>query len=691
MTDRISLDDLYELTTISAIALSPSGERVAFVEETFSHADDSRTRTLYLAPTDGSCAPSRITRFSEVWSPQWSSDGQFLAFLASDNDGTEAGVTATTSGADGEATAEAQVWVLDLERGGEAKRVTAFKEGVQQFDWAPDGDRIVVAARDPTEVEAEYLEEREDGGPIVTERLQHKFDGTGYLDTVRTYLFVVDVNSRETNRLDDAYAGMGPFATEIGASPAWSPDGARIAFLSCRVENPDDSHVLDLYTIRPDGTNLTQITDSDRTVITLSWNPDGKRLAYVAQDLENWYQPSDVVVSDLQSGVDRTVSEGLDRHIEGGAALQWQDEETILTRIADAGSSRLARFDVDESLPERLANWQDGYETIDAFDVTGDTVAVLLTHPQKGADIYVLGGEAPRGLTSSSIDRTRLTRTNDELLDRYEPPQCERVHYKNGNGDTVEAIAALPPGYDTDDPTPSPLIVHIHGGPIWHASPRFSFEDMFWTHRGYVVLHPNYRGSTSYGRAFSEAIAGDWGPREVEDVVAGVDELVDRGWTDPNRVFATGFSYGGITTAWLLAWTDRFTAGAAEHGVYDFASAFGTDDSHKWAEVDYGLPWENPAAYDRMSSLSDVDAIDAPLLITAGGEDHRCPPSQAEQLYVSLKKRGIPSRLVLYPTENHCRLSGIDDPTIPIHRLGQLESWFDRFDPATEQAESRTR
>ena len=683
MTSPLELEALYDLTTITEVALSPDGDRVAFVADEYDRADDTRYRALYVVPTDGSRDPHLLTRAAGAWSPTWSPDGTRLGVLAERE--RDLGLR-VQSAADDDAEDEpsAQVWVFDLERGGDARQLTDRKDGVRQFDWAPDGKRIVVAARDPTDEEREYLDSREEDGPIVTERLQHKFDGHGWLNTVTTYLFVVDVETHEERRLDDAHGGSGPFEVEVGPSPTWSPDGERIAFLSNRVENPDDSHVLDLYTVRPDGSDLRKLTDSDLTATRPSWSPDGDRLAFVAQDLENWYRPSEVVVAQVAEGSHRSISGNLDRHVEGVTPLRWEDGETIVALITDGGTTRLARFHADGSEPERCFDWQGPTRTVDQFDLRAQTATLLLTHPQDGADLYALDVADLDTDEAAADPTTRLTRVNDEFVERHDLPRNERVWFRNESGDDVEAIVALPADFDEERPEAHPLVVQIHGGPIWYDSPRFSFEDTFWTNSGYVVLHPNYRGSSSYGREFSEVIAGDWGPREVEDVVAGVDELVARGWADPERVFVTGFSYGGITTAWLLAWTDAFAAGAAEHGVYDFTSAFGTDDAQKWAEVDYGLPWENPEVYEGMSSLTDVADVEAPLLLTAGGDDWRCPPTQAEQLYVSLKKRGVPTRLVVYPGENHRRLGGIDEPSIPIHRLGQIEEWFATHDPGED-------
>ena len=192
---------------------------------------------------------------------------------------------------------------------------------------------------------------------------------------------------------------------------------------------------------------------------------------------------------------------------------------------------------------------------------------------------------------------------------------------------------------------------------------------------------PNYRGGTSYGREFASALVGAWGSVEVDDLVAAVESLVDRGWADPDRVFGRGFSYGGIAQGYLVTRTDVLTAAAPEHGVYDLRADYGTGDSHTWLDRDYGgPPWEVPEAYEASSSIADAGAIDTPVLVTAGGQDWRCPPTQSEQLYVAAKKQGVDAKLVVYPDEHH----DIGDPDRAVHRLEQLEAWYETHDPATD-------
>jgi dipeptidyl aminopeptidase/acylaminoacyl peptidase len=191
----------------------------------------------------------------------------------------------------------------------------------------------------------------------------------------------------------------------------------------------------------------------------------------------------------------------------------------------------------------------------------------------------------------------------------------------------------------------------------------------------------NYRGGSSYGRAFAETLRGRWGTVETADLAAAVRALVARGWVDPDRVFGQGFSYGGIAQGYLATqYPDLLTAAAPEHGIYDLRSAYGTDDSHVWMRNEYGYPWEEGDAFDASSSILDVGRLETPLLVMAGENDWRCPPSQSEQLYVSAKAQGVPAKFVLYPKEHH----NVGAPKRSVHRLEQLVSWYERFDPAVD-------
>ena len=685
----LALEDFYELTLPTDIALSPDGERIACVTNEFDPDEDERRSSLFVVPTDGSNEPYRLTRASGAGSPKWSPDGTKLGFIAArerdmalrvgpsevngdeDEDSDDDTESEDSDGNDSNEP-KPQVWVFDLVRGGDARQVSEREEGVREFDWGPDSERLVISARDPTDEERAELEQRRDDGPIEIERLQHKTDGVGWLDSVQTYLFVIDLETREETRLDTSY-GAGAYEPLMGLQPSWGPTD-RIAFLSNRTATPDDSGVYDVFTIDPDGSDLLQLTDSELQTEGLRWSPDGKRLAFSGIHPTNWFQPSEVYVARPEDETYESVTPDLDRTIAWNGNPQWIDNETLLASIGDEARSRLVRCHADGSPPERVFEEQSDYHTITGVSVSENVVSVVQTAPDSTPNVYTMSADL------DNPDPTPVTDLNAGFEGDTAMPRCERINFENSDHESIEALTFFPDEFDRDAPENHPLIAHIHGGPMAYDTPSFDFSRTYWTNQGYVVLCVNYRGSTSYGRAFSEQLRGTRGELESDDVISGVEHLLDQGWVDPDRLFVTGLSYGGITSAHVVARTDMFAAAAPEHGIYDLRSLFGTDDLHLMTEDEFGLPWENIETYREISSITRVDEMNTPLLITAGEHDWRCPPTQAEQLYVSVKKRGIPAKLVIYQNEHH----NINKPERAIHRLRTIEEWFEEHDPTIE-------
>ncbi|MFB6095662.1 MAG: prolyl oligopeptidase family serine peptidase, partial [Halodesulfurarchaeum sp.] len=577
---------------------------------------------------------------------------------------------------EGDEEPKAQVWVFDMERGGDARQVTDRTEGVREFDWGPHGNRLVIAARDPTEEQEEMLEERREGGPIEIERLQHKADGVGWLDEVKTYLFVVDLETGAQQRLDETH-GAGILEPLMGLQPAWGERG--IAYVTNRTERPDDSMVADVFVIDPDEDDPEpeRVTDGDIYAESLEWGPEGRQLAFVGGEPTNWYKPNEVYVADLTDGSVSSRSGSLDRTVAWNGVPRWLDADELLCVFADEGWDRIVRLSTEEGA-QRTFEWLPRDRTIGFFDMAGGTLALTISDPEGGHDVYTLSADDIEAGPGDEDPLTRLSALNEELVSQHLLPTVERVEYTNGDGDTIEAIGYLPPERDADERVP--LVVSIHGGPMSYDAPEFRFDLAYLVGQGYGVLKPNYRGSTSYGGDFAERLRGTRGTLETDDVLSGVEHLVEAGVADPDRLFITGFSYGGITTVHVLTRDDRFAAGVAEHGIYDFYANFGTDDNHRWHEDEFGVPWENPDTYRDISSLTEVDQIDTPLCITAGENDWRCPPTQAEQLYVSLRKLGVDAKLVVYQDEHHA----ITEPERAKHRLETIADWFAEHDPESE-------
>ena len=694
---ELPLDAYYDLTQVGAIAVGPDGDRAAFTTTEYDPDTDEPVSSLFIVPTDGSRDPHRLTRVSGASSPTWSPSGDRLAFLASrdedsdlrtgreeDEDAEEDEEEAAADGNGGDEEPKSQVWLFDLSLGGDAQQVTDFDEGVREFDWAPDGDRLVVTARDPTDAETQYLDERQEGGPVETERTQHKLDGVGWTDTVTSYLFVVGedavhgdaaAGTDSARKLDDAY-GQGAFEGLSGLQPDWGESGD-IAFISCREEEPDNTMVTDVLTVSPDGGEATFVTDGDMSCNAPTWSPSGDRLAFSAGDDENWCIPTEARVWDGEDHV--SVTGDLDRTLARGSSFEWVDDETFYTLIGDEARTRVVRCDAAAADWERTFEAQGEHRAVTGLSIGGDTAGLGLSHPSDGHDAYTLPAE---DLTADDENDslTRLSAVNDEFIADHEMPEVRRVEYEN-DGWTITGVLYHPPDYEPGESDPAPLVCAIHGGPVSYDEPVFDFNHAALTSRGYAVFRPNYRGGSSFGRDFCETLHGKWGTVEASDIAAGVREMVDRGWADGDRTFGYGFSYGGIAQGFLVTqYPDLLTAAAPEHGIYDLRSAYGTDDSHVWMENEYGFPWENPEAIDASSAITDAGNIETPLLVTAGGEDWRCPPSQSEQLYVAAQRAGAECRLVIYEDEHH----NIGTPDRAIHRLEELTAWYRRHDPAVD-------
>lgn len=671
MTAHLAPEDLYRHIEITDVAVSPDGERVAFVRDSFEEETDERRSSLFVVAADGGTEPRLLTRGGTVEDPAWSPDGDRLGFIGTREPDPER----RADHADGPDDAEPQVWSLDMRRGGDAEQLTQRPGGVSEFDWAPDGERLVVAARDPTDEEQAELDRREAGGPIEIERLQHKFDGRGWLDTVTTYLFIVDTATVEETRLDGAL-DRSMTMEMYGLSPRWQPGGDAIAFLSSPASGADDTFVRDVYTVAPTGGDSRRVTDGDLLATTLAWSPTGDYLGFVGRSPDTWYDPPQVYAWRRGSDTYGSISASIDRTVAWPEILRWADEHTVLTMIGDEGRTRFAGFDVD-GRDERLFEEQASDRTLETFDLRGGTIAACLSGPDEIDTVYTMAVGTVHGGSADPAPITKVTPGTQAVLGEVPLPAYRRVTFTT-DGRDITGHLFYPPAAG-DEPEKLPLVVQIHGGPQWYDAPRFSFDRACLVGRGYAVLGVDYRGSTSYGRAFCRLLRGRWDDIEVADVLAGVDAIVEQGWADPERLFVTGFSYGGSATAQTIVQDDRFVAAAPEHGVYDRRSCFGTDDAHLWWEVEYGLPWENEAIFDDGSVLLAADAIDTPTLVMAGTEDYRCPLPQAEQLYVALRKQGVAAKLVVYPGEHH----DIDAPGRAIHRIEQLVEWFDRHDPAT--------
>ncbi len=707
MKRPLTLEDTYQLKSITSPSVSPDGSWVAYIQSENIRGVDGSTQNLWIVSTQDEEA-HRLTRYrAHDAQPRWSPDGRYLAFLSDRANELELVQDADWEKGDEEQSKHPQLWVFDRQVGGEPRQLTRRDEGVSHFDWSPDSSEIVFASRDPSEDEASYLKAIRDPkkpGPTVIDRVQHKHDGDGYLDNVKTHLFVLKVHDRAQRRLTD-----GPASEH---RPLWSPDGKWIVFSSNRTGDPDNNQRIDLWLIRSDGTETLRLTQGDVAGLDYQFAPDGQKIALITPFVpengyglarlcvvnvkdavpvaswpdnlgDGWSSIGGIVSDEVQgdpvaharvypkptSATPMTViSQAFDGTL--GGIVGWTDQTTVLALAHHRAQQHLVQFGLDGTFTHIMPNERVG--TVLAADFSGSMTALVYNRPEHGGEVYI----------AENLTAFRRRTHSGAWLDERIRGDYHWIQFSNSDGQSIEGIVLAPPGFSPGK-SKAPVIVNIHGGPMWYDTPQFEFDTHYWAGRGYLVLMVNYRGSISYGERFCQVIQGDWGPREHDDVMSGVDYLISRGWTDAHQLFCTGFSQGGIMTNWAVGHTNRFRAAVSEHGMWDYISAFGTDDCHLWWQDDLGVPWQNAEAYMRISPMSGLANIHTPLLITAGEHDWRCPLDQAEALYVALKKRGVPTELVIYPGEHHA----VTRPSRAIDRLERIDRWLARYGGIPVQSE----
>ena len=640
-TRLLEPEDLFELQSVSNPVISPDGGWVAYTVNSTSLEDDGSETRIWMASTTDDTVLPMTGEGSSAGNPQWSPDGRYLSFTASRNDG------------------ESQVWALDR-RGGEAVQLTHVEQGVSDYAWSPDSSRLALVIRDPEEESEGEDGEEEEARPWVIDRLQFKRDYTGYLDRRRTHLFVQDVAP-----------GAEPEAMQItsgdydDSDPVWSPDGSLIAFVSNRTEEPDANDNTDIWVVAADnpdaGVTLLQITSNPGSDTSPAWSPDGLTIAHVSvtQPEIIWYATNHLAISPATGGPARVLTGRIDRNVNSPRFSP--DGGEVLFGLEDSGERHLASIDTSGENFRRLI---EGPLSLRGWSQSDDgQIASLVSEPHLPAEVFYGAGD----------ERRQLTFTNRPWLDELQLAEVENAQFPSADGTEVEGFIFKPPGFD--ESFQYPTLLRIHGGPVAQYDFAFNFEAQLFAANGYVVVMTNPRGSSGYGQDFSHAIWADWGVRDFEDVMAGVDYAIERGYADPDRLGVGGWSYGGILTNYVITKSDRFKGAITGASMALYRANYGHDHYQLEWEGEVGLPWENAETWERMSPFNFVADVVTPTLIMGGDHDWNVPIQNSEQLYQALRRLGVETQLVVYPNEHH----GIRKPAFQLDRLERYLAWYDQY------------
>ena len=648
----LKLDDLTRFRNVNDPQVSPDGKFVAYVVSTVDVKEDKSSSHIWMTGIDGS-NDRQITFSSESEnSPRWSPDGKYLSF---------------TSSRPGKARGN-QVWLLDR-NGGEAWQLTEIKGRLQGYEWSPDAKRLALVVGDP-DPEADPGPSPAPGAsatprvpkPIVIDRYRYKQDGQGYLLSGRhSYIYLYDIATKKLERLTKSKWDE--------SSPAWSPDGTRIAFMSNHTDDPDREPSAQLFVADAKAESIEKALTPPATRAGRSrpeWSPDSKWIAFSDGEEKKYGAYSmdhlALVATDGSGAPMRLkASEDLDRGVSSPKFSS--DGKSITFLVTDDRSVYPMKANVAGGAGERLLSTPI---VIGNLITAGGTTVTISGNDSKPGEIYVWEKNGLR----------QLTHQNDALMAELELGATEDVTFKSKDGTVIGGLLTYPVGYTKG--TKVPLLLRIHGGPNGQDQHQFSSERQFFAANGYAVLNVNYRGSSGRGQKFSRSIFADWGNYEVQDLLAGVDHVIAMGLADPDKLGVGGWSYGGILTDYLIASDTRFKGATSGAGTAFTVAFYGTDQYIIQYDYEIGPPW-NPQAWETYVKISypflHADRIQTPTLFLGGERDFNVPVQGSQQMYQALRSLGIDTQLIIYPNENH----GIQRPSYQRDRMERYLAWYEKY------------
>jgi dipeptidyl aminopeptidase/acylaminoacyl peptidase len=681
---NITEKDLFNFTWIADPQVSPDGSRVAFVRVTVNAKKDGYDTAIWTVTTAG--AESRqMTAGPRDSTPRWSPDGQYLCFVrAPEKDGR---------------VEPPQLFMMSMQ-GGEAFQFTSLPRGAGGPQWSPDGkmisfgnsataEEIAKAAPRPSPQPSASPSpaaspERESDVRVIT-RAVYRNNDAGYLDFKHPgHIWVVTAPHTGDEKVTPKQLTSGRYGD---GNVTWSKDSSRIYFTSDHRDEPYyELGMTDIYWIAVTGGQATKLTSIDMGTGAFSVSPNGKQIAFYAatnkpvrsytepdlwvMDLAPDAQPRNLTATfdfDLGGGVggDNTAPRG-----GGGTPPVWSaDGKSIVASIGKEGKAMLGSFDASTG---KETDVSASNEAIVSYRATPDATkfALLISTPTKIGDLY--------WFDKSAGTRKQLTHINDGLFSKLNLTEPEEMWYTSFDGKKIHAWIQKPPDFDANKKYP--LILNIHGGP--HAAYGWVFDHEFqWmAAKGYVVLYPNPRGSTTYGQDFGNIIQYHYPGDDYKDLMIGVDELVKRGYIDEKKMGVTGGSGGGLLTDWTVGHTTRFAAAVAQRDIASWSDWWYTADFTLFQATWFkAAPFDDPEDFKARSPITYINNVKTPMMFILGEADWRTPTySGGEEMFRALKYKKIPTVMVRFPGETH-ELSRSGQPWHRIERLEHIVGWFDKW------------
>ncbi len=628
----IRFEDMFAMGRVRDPHISPDGKWVAYTVSFYDIEKNRGNKDIFLVSTDGKTVRRLTYHEKSDFSPRWSPDGKYLAFIST-REGTP------------------QIFLLNM-RGGEPQKLTDIPTGVSSFEWSPEGDYLAVAtemlpkAKSPQEsVEMEKEWQKTHGSGREIDRLLYRH-WNSWREGKYSHVILVNRQGEFVRDLTPGAADTPPISLGSDHDFVFSPDGQSLCF----VKNPDPIVAIstnnDLWLTPLTGGEVKQLTTAKGNDNGPRFSPDGRYLAYLSMKRPGFEaDQQNLMVMDLRTGEKRNLTEALDRSVSD---FVWSpDGKVIYFYVPHHGRHRLYQVEVKTA---RLKLLLDGHY-LNALDISPDGKFLVLARQAVNypTELYRFD------LRKKKL--TQLTFTNRERLAELEMNPLEDYWFIGAHGDSVHLLMVKPPQFDPAQKYP--LLCLIHGGPqgAWGDDFHYRWNAEMFASPGYVVMMINFHGSRGYGQKFCDAVSHDWGGAPFQDIVTGTRwALRQFPYLDPQRVGAAGASYGGFMINWIEGHNDDglFKCLVSHDGVYDQRSMFGATEELWFPRWEFnGYPWEAGSLYEKWSPSNFVEHFNTPMLIIHGEHDYRVPYTQALQLFTALQLRGVDSKLLFFPDEDH--------------------------------------